>query len=112
MVHLSRHNLTAFAGELSDWARKFAHWSSLALIDARTPSVGFISSFPTDRKPCLILPVVAPDRVQITALYGLRRSLRAATLADWTFDEDRWRASAALGSRFEMTAERNSRPGP
>jgi hypothetical protein len=103
MVHLSRLNPTAFAGELADWARRFANWSALALIEARSPKVGFITSFPADGKFCLIVPEVAADCVRVTALYGLRRNFRAATLAHWKIDADRWRSVCRAWVKFEIT---------
>lgn len=103
MVHLSRHNPTAFAGELSDWARRLALWSASALLEARSPKVGLVTCLPTDGKPCLIVPEVSPDCVRVNALYALRRSFRAATLAHWAFNEAGWRSVCRAWVKFEMT---------
>jgi hypothetical protein len=106
MPYLSRFkNNTVFQGELSPWARALAYCSLQVLVGKRSTG-DFVATFPLDNKPCYIIPVIAPTCITVTALYGLRRGLRAVHLAGFEFNESKWRDVCRAYVRFTVTPDK------
>ena len=84
MVYLPRTNPRVFQGQLAPWARSYAAWATRELVRSKS-HVSFIAPFAFDPAPCLIAPDVTVDRIEVIALYDLRKSLKAARLAEASF---------------------------
>lgn len=84
MVYLPRTNPRLFQGQLSNWARSYAAWATRELIRSKS-HVSFVTPFAFDSTPCLIAPSVASDRIEVIALFGVRKSVKAARLAEASF---------------------------
>jgi hypothetical protein len=69
----------AFGGEIQRWATGLAAWGLRELLRSRSNAPFYAKCAGV---PCLILPIVDPDHVKLTVLYGCKRALSAKRLTD------------------------------
>lgn len=74
----------AFGGEIQSWATGLAAWAFRELMRSRSNAPFYAKCAGV---PCLILPIVEPDHVQLAVLYGCKRALSAKRLTDSTVGE-------------------------
>lgn len=83
----------AFAGDFTPYSKALASFGMWTLVAAGSRQYAFAASHPLNGRPCCIIPLIEPERIQVATFYSVRRAFTpgllakgnaAAIVADWT----------------------------